>query len=618
MKGSSLLVTLFLLVAITFIVASVGILAKFGLTQAYSTKSSTIGFFSAESGLNLRAASIKVIFQGYNVPTGQPPSEPDACLGTNRGSGDFACQENVINGRTVITYVVPATNNPRIITIPRGELYQGLTAQEYVYTIKSVALNPVSQAKEAQLELILRSRLVPLFQFAAFYNKDLEILPGPEMFLAGPVHSNGDLYLDSGNSLTIKGQVTTAGRLFRGRKNQDICQQVNRVKIFDPITQRALIPYCSSRVEVVQNDVLAWNNMINIGVDRLQIPPPDIIASNAASVYWSRADLRLALNLNSSPGQFQIENVAGEKDPTLTTAFLNNSVCRDSVRIKDFNNRRERQIADTTLPSSGSSAPGTTITLLDIDFQSLLNCLHNTSWLGTSKRLDDTSDGGLVFFFTVRGPRANPPDLNNNGLPDYIAPYGIRIRNAASLRSTNSSAPVPKGITVVSDQAIYLWGDFNSQNWIPAAVMTDSLNILSNSWSNNRNGVDMDDLSLSSCNLSERQVTTDTTINAAFLSGTDSTGLREGTSGQNLGIYNGGLENYPRFHENWSGRWLNYRGSFVSLNRPMKVRGFWEHQCYSPPSRNWQYDVRFNDAANLPPLTPRFVYLKQELFVRRF
>jgi len=145
MKGSSLLVTLFLLVAITFIVASVGILAKFGLTQAYSTKSSTIGFFSAESGLNLRAASIKVIFQGYNVPTGQPPSEPDACLGTNRGSGDFACQENVINGRTVITYVVPATNNPRIITIPRGELYQGLTAQEYVYTIKSVALNPVSQ-----------------------------------------------------------------------------------------------------------------------------------------------------------------------------------------------------------------------------------------------------------------------------------------------------------------------------------------------------------------------------------------------------------------------------------------------------------------------------------------
>ncbi|MCS6962243.1 MAG: hypothetical protein NZT61_07070, partial [Deltaproteobacteria bacterium] len=88
--------------------------------------------------------------------------------------------------------------------------------------------------------------------------------------------------------------------------------------------------------------------------------------------------------------------------------------------------------------------------------------------------------------------------------------------------------------------------------------------------------------------------------------------------GHNIDIYNGGLENYPRFHEDWNGYTLTYRGSFVSLNKPLKVRGFWASQCYRPPARDWQYDTRFNDAVNLPPLTPRFVYQKQQLYLRHF
>ena len=39
---------------------------------------------------------------------------------------------------------------------------------------------------------------------------------------------------------------------------------------------------------------------------------------------------------------------------------------------------------------------------------------------------------------------------------------------------------------------------------------------------------------------------------------------------------------------------------------------------YYPPSRDWHYDTDFDDAANLPPLSPRFTYIRQELFVRKF
>jgi hypothetical protein len=158
----------------------------------------------------------------------------------------------------------------------------------------------------------------------------------------------------------------------------------------------------------------------------------------------------------------------------------------------------------------------------------------------------------------------------------------------------------------VSDQAIYVQGDYNSVSKIPAAVMADSINVLSNAWADGN----------SAAAISSR-VASSTIINSAFLAGTDSTGGVEGAGGQN-GYYNGGLENYPRFHENWSGKVLTYRGSFVSLGTPLHVNGRWSAQSYNPPNRDWNYDTSFNNAANLPPITPRFVYLRQELFVRDF
>jgi hypothetical protein len=130
--------------------------------------------------------------------------------------------------------------------------------------------------------------------------------------------------------------------------------------------------------------------------------------------------------------------------------------------------------------------------------------------------------------------------------------------------------------------------------------------VLSNNWSDSN-----DELALS------QRIASSTTVYAAFLAGTDSTGDCDGCAGF-PGQYNGGLENYPRFHEKWGGKTLTYRGSFVSLDRPRHVDGLWENQSYQPPIRDWGYDTDFDDAANLPPLSPRFVYLRQMLFQREF
>ncbi len=192
----------------------------------------------------------------------------------------------------------------------------------------------------------------------------------------------------------------------------------------------------------------------------------------------------------------------------------------------------------------------------------------------------------------------------------------------------------PTGLTVVSDQAIYVLGDYNRgivnpatiQPWSdpnilprqPAALIGDSINIMSeNYWNPNCVGPLCRDGQSASPLLGGFRVGVNTVINSAFLGGVDT------TPGGFAGDYNGGMENYPRFHETWSGNWLRYRGSFVSLGEPEHVAGAWcgtgsTCNIYDPPQRDWNFDTAFNDIANLPPLTPRFTFLKQRIFAQEF
>ena len=75
-----------------------------------------------------------------------------------------------------------------------------------------------------------------------------------------------------------------------------------------------------------------------------------------------------------------------------------------------------------------------------------------------------------------------------------------------------------------------------------------------------------------------------------------------------------------RLHEDWTGVTLTYRGSFVSLDTPRYVDGARTYGApyYKSPVRDWNFDLDFEDALLMPPLSPVFVYLRQELFVRRF
>ena len=87
-------------------------------------------------------------------------------------------------------------------------------------------------------------------------------------------------------------------------------------------------------------------------------------------------------------------------------------------------------------------------------------------------------------------------------------------------------------------------------------------------------------------------------MNAAVLAGHSPTPCDHEVCGNQA--YGGGLENFPRFLENWNGDELLYRGSLVSLFYNQQGNGTWKFSrfgndghYYWPPDRNWEFDTRF-------------------------
>ena len=61
----------------------------------------------------------------------------------------------------------------------------------------------------------------------------------------------------------------------------------------------------------------------------------------------------------------------------------------------------------------------------------------------------------------------------------------------------------------------------------------------------------------------------------------------------------------------------------MSLGKPQRSNGAWcgtgaGCNIYDPPTRNWNFDPRFQQAQNLPPMTPQVLSVNQILFTENF
>jgi len=166
-------------------------------------------------------------------------------------------------------------------------------------------------------------------------------------------------------------------------------------------------------------------------------------------------------------------------------------------------------------------------------------------------------------------------------------PNGVRLKNGAELL-----AP----LTVVSENPVYVQGNYNTVNKKGAAVITDAVNLLSTAWNDTKRAGTLPNA-------------VDTAWNFAMVTGN----VRTPDGG---GSYSGGFENLPRFHENWTNRTATILGAFVNMYESSFATSPWRYgaDVYTAPNRNWSHDPDFLDPTRLPPFTPNAVYMRRVLW----
>ncbi|CAN5509526.1 hypothetical protein BH10ACI1_BH10ACI1_16000 [soil metagenome] len=227
----------------------------------------------------------------------------------------------------------------------------------------------------------------------------------------------------------------------------------------------------------------------------------------------------------------------------------------------------------------------------------------------------------------------------------------VRLFDGETLSTTAASGKLSptKGITVASENMVYIWGSYNTTGitgipvngstlnnggytgaQVPSAIICDAFIPLSRTWfdansalypegAGNGQTYRMADENLPSTNQS-------TSVRAAIIAGTTISSLTQ-TPGRDAAGQrrNGGIHNFPRFLELWtcnsgSCPW-NYTGSFVPLyhsTQAISQHEDFRNVNYSPPRRNWSFDNNFLTPQNLPPGTPFFQYVQATGFRQSF
>ncbi len=399
------------------------------------------------------------------------------------------------------------------------------------YQITASVVDPNSGVEIVLNQVVVRKKTYA-FQHAVFYADDLEILPGPNMTLSGRIHSNHDIYLGANKTLTIDTDyMYSAGNIYNRRKN-DGSRSGGDIKIRVKDSSPPSYDYMEKSGDYLDSDnpdwtdesQTRWAGTVKSSVHGVKSLAVPVVGSVQPDGYYAQnSGLKI---IKKTGGEWQLSS---EGKPLLLS-----DLPEGTITEKTFKDNREN----------------TVVTVTDIDVSKL-----NSSGYFPSN--------GLIY--------ASREDASPS------SPNGVRLVNGSELNS---------GLTLVSNDPVYIKGDYNTVDKKPAAVICDAVNILSNNWDDAKD-------------MFSQRYASDTEVNSAFISGIVPTP-------DGGGNYSGGLENYPRLNEKWSGKDLKIRGSFVELWLSQIAKGEWRYgsPVYEAPYRDWDYDIDFNDSSKLPPFTP--------------
>jgi hypothetical protein len=381
-----------------------------------------------------------------------------------------------------------------------------------------------------------------VFQFAIFYALDMEINPGPNMTVTGRVHGNANINVQPQANLTFMSDVTAAGSIIHNKHTND------------PLVRTAgTIDYEGKHVSGANAMTLPiGTNNTPAAVHAIIELPPDGESPTSAmgrQRYYNKSDM-IVLVSNSTVV------VKSGLDDKFSTA----------IPYSDWS-----KFLQTSNATFYNKREGKTVNAIQ------LNVAKLKIWSATNGTLRPALGNRDIRSVYIADMRTHSSGYQS----------GVKVVDGDELPSL--------GLTVSTPNPLYVQGNFNAtgsdvgknetKNTDPASLVGDAITILSTAW------VDANGAGSLGARLAA-----DTTVNAAIIAGNVPSGG---------GNYSGGVENFPRFLENWSGRTLTYNGSMVALFHSTTATAPWGgSDVYNPPTRNWAFDQNFTDALKLPPGTP--------------
>jgi hypothetical protein len=422
--------------------------------------------------------------------------------------------------------------------------YAGLTGFASTYNIISNAheTNNLQNVTAGVLEGIQLIR-IPIFQFAMYSSGEMEVSCGQRFEVNGPVHSNGQLYVEPDSTLIFDSGVTAVGNVVFGRDPLDprgppggtvTYRQAGQPKSGQPALT---LPIGTTNTPTAVRQIIE--------------PPAGELASTALgrSRYYNQVDMVITVSNNG----FRINS--GIFNSFATVLTNTNEIYANFLSTNTtFKDWRE----------------GKTVHPVDFDMSIF------TNWNATNHDICSALGRSVasIYFYDVR-----------------TLPAG----SLAAVRIKNGSHLPPLGMTIATLDPLYVQGHYNASGamlgtnivtgTLPASFAADAITVLSVNWSDGN----------STLPLGSRNALP-TTINAAFLAGEVDT---------TPAAYSGGMENFPRFLESWTGETFTYNGSMIRMFPSLYATNVWgSTNTYNPPPRNWTYDTNFNVPSLLPPLTP--------------
>jgi hypothetical protein len=214
-SGIALITTMLLLLLMSAMVVGFMLLVTEGQRLSGMDRDQIRAFYGAESGMEKLTADLGALFGTTYAPSGAQVNAIALTPPVLPSSSGVSYIDVLGNSTYNIAFPTDGKGNPlaQFAQITSGSsAFQGMTALETTYTMTVAART--NTGGEAKLVRTTQTVGIPLFQFGIYSETDLSFFPGPNFNFGGRVHTNGNLFLNSGGPAGATPTQTTTTQLW--------------------------------------------------------------------------------------------------------------------------------------------------------------------------------------------------------------------------------------------------------------------------------------------------------------------------------------------------------------------------------------------------------------------